>query len=347
MKQPLNRRDFVATVAGGAAAAMSGAAMAQPAVSGGEPLKVVDFHNHFVGKAFTPRVGVGAPPALRTYFDEVNRKLADEDELLASIQGAGVTTRVINTPLEFIQDPDADVQPGMVERINDQLAALVVKNKGRLLGLATVDVYTGDTAAREVRRAVTELGLRGVFVASAKMDLLLDAPQARPALAVAAELGVPVFAHPITDPQLRQRLGRYGRPGTTLNRGTVNSAALVALMESGTLDELPALRIVVSTLAIGAVLLTAGFGEGRYRSDAPALLRRHFYLDTMKLNPTLIRAAVDALGADHVLAGTDWPIYKEANIAERLRAALTAIGLTGEQQRMIAAGNALQLLHAA
>ena len=48
----------------------------------------------------------------------------------------------------------------MVERINDQLAALVAKNKGHLLGLATVDVYTGDVAAREVRRAVTELGLR-------------------------------------------------------------------------------------------------------------------------------------------------------------------------------------------
>jgi predicted TIM-barrel fold metal-dependent hydrolase len=67
---------------------------------------------------------------------------------------------VINTPLEFIQDPEADVEPGMVERINDQLAALVAKNKGHLLGLATVDVYTGDVAAREVRRAVTELGLR-------------------------------------------------------------------------------------------------------------------------------------------------------------------------------------------
>jgi hypothetical protein len=66
--------------------------MAQPAGSGSEPLKVVDFHNHFVGNAFTPKVGVGAPPELRAYFDEVNRKLADERQLLASIQGAGVTT---------------------------------------------------------------------------------------------------------------------------------------------------------------------------------------------------------------------------------------------------------------
>ena len=353
MKQPrLWRRDFILGIATGLAAMKAGflphPAHAQPGPTSSEPiepLRVVDFHNHFLGPAFTPIVGGrNPPPALAAYFAEVNRSLADTQALLSSIELGGVAARVINTPLEFIQDPDGDVAPDMIRRINDQLAELAGKHRGRLFALATVDAYGGEDSALELTRAVRELGLRGVFVASGKKDLLLDAPQARPTLAAAAALGVPVFVHPITDAQLRQRLGRYARPGTTVNRGTINSAALIALMESGTFDELPRLRVVVTTLAVGGILLTAAFGEGRYRSDANAVLRRHVYVDTMRLHPMLMRATIEALGADHVLAGTDWPIYPERDIPQRLSTALTAAGLSRSEQRLIASENTMKLL---
>jgi len=127
----------------------------------------------------------------------------------------------VNTPLEFIQDPDGDIAPGTIPRINDHLAELVNRHPNRIFGLATVDAYSGEDGARELTRAVRELGLRGVFVQAAKKELFIDAPQARPTLAAAAALGVPVFVHPITDVQSRGRLGRYGRPGVTLNRSTI------------------------------------------------------------------------------------------------------------------------------
>jgi predicted TIM-barrel fold metal-dependent hydrolase len=353
MKEPLLwRRDFIFNVAADLATMKAGflpySAHAQPVSTSfdpNEPLRVVDFHNHFLGPAFTPIVGGrNPPPALAAYFAEVNRSLADPQALLSSIELGGVAARVINTPLEFIQDPDGDVAPDLVRRINDHLAELVSRQPGRLFGLATVDAYGGEESAIELTRAITQLGLRGVFVASAKKNLLLDAPQARPTLAAAAQLGVPVFAHPITDAQLRQRLGGYGRPGTTINRGTVNSAALIALLESGTFDSLPRLRVVVTTLAIGGVLLTAAFGEGRYRTDAQATLRRHIYVDTMRLNPMLMRATIEALGADRVLAGTDWPIYRERDIPQRLSGALNAAGVSQSEQRLIASENVTRLL---
>jgi predicted TIM-barrel fold metal-dependent hydrolase len=347
----LRRRDFIANVAAGLAAMKasiaSSAAQAQPAPSSTshEPLRVIDFHNHFLGSGFIPIVGGRSPPpALAAYFAEVNRSIADIQSLLSSIERGGVAARVINTPLEFIQDPDADVAPDLVRRINDQMAELVSRHAGRLFGLATVDAYGGEESAVELTRAVRDLGLRGVFVASAKKDLLLDAPQARPTLAAAAALGVPVFAHPITDAELRRRLGRYGRPGTTINRGTVNSAALIALLESGIFDELPRLRVVVTTLAVGGILLTAAFGEGRFRADARTMLRRHIYVDTMRLNPMLMRATIEALGADHVLAGTDWPIYPEPDIPQRLSSALSAAGAGTSEQRLIASENTMKLL---
>jgi aminocarboxymuconate-semialdehyde decarboxylase len=115
----------------------------------------------------------------------------------------------------------------------------VSKNPGRLYGLATVDVYAGDDAARELTRAVKELGLRGVFVESAKRDLLPDAPQARAAFAAAAELGVPVFLHPVTDPAMHNRFKKDGRLGVRVARRTLNSAAMIALLEAACSSSIP------------------------------------------------------------------------------------------------------------
>ena len=86
MKQSLLwRRDFILSIATGVAAMKAGflpyPAHAQPGTTSSEPnepLRVVDFHNHFLGPAFTPIVGGrNPPPALAAYFAEVNRSLAD------------------------------------------------------------------------------------------------------------------------------------------------------------------------------------------------------------------------------------------------------------------------------
>jgi predicted TIM-barrel fold metal-dependent hydrolase len=346
----LCRRDFLSALGAGAAAT---AALATPAEAASDkpqgtsatPLKIIDFHNHYVGPKFPLTTLSATPPALRSYWEAVNRNLADPGVLIASIEKAGIDARVINTPTAFLQDADGNVPAGTIPRINDAIAELVSRNSGKLYGLATVDVYTGDEAARELTRAVKELGLRGVFVESAKGDLLPDAPQARAAFATAAELGVPVFLHPVTDPPMHNRFKKYGRLGVRVARSTINSAAMIAMLESGMFEQHPRLRVVVTTLAIGGVLLAGGFGDGaRLRKDTPAATRRQIYIDTMGVHPVLVRAAVDLLGADHVLVGTDWPIAVEQSMTQRVRTALDGCGLSDAEQQMVASGNTLKLL---
>jgi aminocarboxymuconate-semialdehyde decarboxylase len=178
----LPRREFLGA---GAAALAAGtlASAAQAADKADEksavPLKIVDFHNHYVGPDFTLTTLAGVPPAQRKYWEGVNRNLADPASLLSSIETADIAGRVINTPTAFLENADGEVPAGTIERINDHIANLVAKNPGRLFGLATVDAYSGETGARELTRAVKELGLRGVFVESGKKDLLPDAPWRR------------------------------------------------------------------------------------------------------------------------------------------------------------------------
>src|SRR4029077_13787126 len=126
----------------------------------------------------------------------------------------------------FIEDADGKAPPDAIARINDQMAELVDKNAGKLYGLATVDAFAGDAGAAELTRAVRELRLRGVFLESAKRDLVLGDKETRPTLAAGAALDVPVFVHPMTDPQLHKRFSRSGPIGMRFARGAINSAAL-------------------------------------------------------------------------------------------------------------------------
>ena len=341
-----SRREVVAAI-GASVAAGSLASATEGAAQSAAPLRIVDFHNHYMGPSWTLTNLASLPAAARPAWEKINGNLQSRGSLLASIESAGLAARVINTPTAFIEDADGNIPPGAEQRINDQMAELVGKFPGKLYGLATVDAFSGDAAAREVTRAVRELGLRGVFLESARRDLILGAKETRPALAAAASLGVPVFVHPLTDPQLHKRFSRTGRLGVRLARATINSAALVSMLEGGTFDEIPKLQVVVTTLAFGGVLLAGGFGDGqRIRSDAPALARRHVYIDTMGLHPAMVRCAVDLVGADHVLAGTDWPIVVEQSVPERISAALAGAGLAAAEQQMVASGNALALLGA-
>ena len=193
-------------------------------------MRIVDFHNHFVAPEF-PLCAV--PPG-------ANRHVSSFEALAASLEG--IAARVINTPLEFLENRQA-------ERINDSVAAAVSRDPQRLFGLATVDAYAGEPAARELERAVRSLGLRGLFMESAKDGLLPDAPEAGPTLAAAVGLGVPVFLHPVADAELDRRFRRFGRMGVRLTRSTINSAALYSLLEGGVFESLPGLRIVVTALA--------------------------------------------------------------------------------------------------
>ena len=154
-----------------------------------------------MGPSWTLTNLANVPPAARPTWERINGNLQSQNSLLASIETAGIAARVINTPTAFIEDADGNIPPDAVQRINDQMA-------GKLYGLATVDAFSGDAAAREVTRAVRELGLRGVFLESARRDLILGAKETRPTLAAAASLGVPVFVHPLTDPQLHKRFPR-------------------------------------------------------------------------------------------------------------------------------------------
>jgi predicted TIM-barrel fold metal-dependent hydrolase len=307
--------------------------------------QIVDFHNHHIPARFELTAARTQPATQRARWEMLARKLPDEDLLLQDIRAGYLAARVVNIPGNLIANADGHVPHETFVAMNDDIAQLVARHPRRIHGLASVDAYDGDRSAREAERAIRDLGLRGLFVDCARGDLLLDAPQARPTLEVAAKLRVPVFAHPVAPQPLTKQMVPYGLVGTLFARGTVNSACLIALVEGGVLSELPDLRIVVTAHAIGGLAMAAGLSD---RSLLPRgtieVMRKHVFIDTTLIHPAVIRACVDLLGADNVVAGSDWPIAGEARIDGTLTDAMVQAGLSQAEQNAIAAGNCLRLL---
>src|SRR4029077_3253781 len=138
-----------------------------------------------------------APTNQRSRWEAIARRVSDEELLLKDIRDGQISARVVNIPAALIGDAEGRVPHETVMAMNDHLAEMVVRYPGRIHGLASVDAYDGDKSAHEAERAIRDLGLRGIFVDCARGELMIDAPQARPTLAVAAALGVPVFVHPV------------------------------------------------------------------------------------------------------------------------------------------------------
>jgi len=286
-----------------------------------------------------------APAGQRARWEAIARRLSDEDLLLKDVRDGELGARVVNIPAQLMADADGRVPHDTIMAMNDALAGLVARHPGRIHGLASVDAYDGDKSAREAERAVRGLGLRGLFVECARGDLLIDAPQARPTLEVAAQHGVPVFVHPVAPQPLTRQMAPYGLIGTLFARGTVNSAALIALVEGGVFSQLPGLRVVVTAHAIGGLAMAAGLSsQSRLPSGTIDVMRKHVFIDTTLFHPALLRASVDLLGAGNVVAGSDWPIAGDQPVRGLLTDAMRGAKLSDDEQSAIAAGNSLRLL---
>src|SRR5581483_9224384 len=140
------------------------------------------------------------------------------------------------------------------------------------------------------------------------------------------------------------QMAPYGLVGTLFARGTANSAALIALVESGAFSKLPGLRIVVTALALGGLAVAASLSsQSLLPSGTIDVMRKHVFIDTMWAQPATLRASIDLLGAGHVIAGSDWPIA-EGPFAEGLTDAMRHANLSDQEQKAIAAGNCVSLL---
>src|SRR5207302_9876156 len=90
---------------------------------------------------------------------------------------------------------DAGLAAAIARAYNDWLAEYCGAYPDRLKGVALLPVQDAGLAVRELRRAVTELGLVGGLFPPQHRDLPLDNPHFFPIYEEAERLGVPICVH--------------------------------------------------------------------------------------------------------------------------------------------------------
>jgi uncharacterized protein len=91
-------------------------------------------------------------------------------------------------------------QTDLHRRSNDAMAELQEKHRPRIVGLATVNPRDGDGAARELERAIGQLGLRGLKIHGWLQPVSCVDPCLEPLFAVANRLRLTVLFHDGTPP---------------------------------------------------------------------------------------------------------------------------------------------------
>jgi uncharacterized protein len=132
---------------------------------------IVDCHTHFVSELYGHLGG-------------------DVRPLVESMDVHGIDHAVVFTLDGFFEDS---------QRHNDKLAEFVAAHPGRLTGFANVHPRRAD-AAGEVRRAVTELGMKGVKFHPWLQGFSPVESFMNPIAEVCAELNVPMIFHDGTPP---------------------------------------------------------------------------------------------------------------------------------------------------
>jgi 2,3-dihydroxybenzoate decarboxylase len=347
----LSRRNFIRK----SVETVSVVAIGNEMVSHAEPapvFRVIAIEEAFSVPGVTPPLSKTVIPLRDEVFEDWTRRLPDVAEIrLADMDANGVDMQVLSlmSGVEVIPDPAQAV--AVARQVNDYLAEAVAAHPTRFAGFAALPLQDPAASVVELRRAVEDLGLKGVLHNSHVLGHYLDEPQFRPVWAELERLGVTLYLHPAMVPA--EILHVYdGQPvigGPTWGWTAATGAHALRLIYGGVFDEFPGVSV---TLGHMGELLPFQMSrlDSRYytaptdrRPPHPPsyYLRHNVYVTTSGFfSHSALRAATRAVGIDRVLFAIDYPFESSADAVEFLRTA----PYTKSNLGRIAHGNAERIL---
>jgi aminocarboxymuconate-semialdehyde decarboxylase len=315
---------------------------------------IIDFHVHVL-----PPEDMGAFTATGFHRNIGARKGTAPTTIEKALEAAkigGVDITVISNPLHNLRDMDREHQLARCQRQNRFNAAQQDKHSGSIVGMASTVPYGGDAFLREFERAIKQDGLKGAWITSSLQGSYPDDDDAMAFFQLAAELDVPVVIHPPSVGFGEERLRDY-RLASSVGRPMDNALALARLIVRGMFEKLPALKLVGTHLG-GGICEMIGRMDYAYRlqdeafflgSYEPMLIKHppsHYlkmmYLESTCYHPPAARCAIDTVGIDHFIFGTDSPplfVLKREGVD-----LINKLGLSAEEKNKVYCENAKKLL---
>lgn len=277
-----------------------------------------------------------------------------EEKRLHDMDEAGVKVQVLSLSAPGCEQLGPKTGSRIARRVNDELSRIVEKNPDRFIGLAALAPQNPQEAAEELERAVKDLGLKGWKTHSNIRGEYLDDEKFWPILERAERLRVPIFLHP-TVPRIKQ-LGEpygYAMAGPAFGFVFETALCLMRLILSGVFDKFPNLKFVLGHLGETMPFLINRIDFPRVRpwvyesmdvkiSKKPSeyLKNNVFILTSGEFPIPAISCAIQIMGLDRVLFGSDYPYENSVDAVRRIE----ALPLPREDKEKIYSQNAKSLL---
>jgi aminocarboxymuconate-semialdehyde decarboxylase len=271
----------------------------------------------------------------------------DLDQKIAFMDEHGISHSVVTIGNPWTAPFGAQVASPLAARLNDFMVSMERDSGGRLIGLGVVSEDGPRSAVNGLAALAERADLRGVVIGSRLAGQQLDAAALADFWRVAEEAGLVVMLHPHYGLGLDEMEG-FGRSlSGSLGFPFETTLALCRIAFAGVLDRHPRLKLVAAHGG-GVLPYLMGRIDAGWRGDKaaqvaisipPSEYLSRIYVDGLVFTERALRAAVDFVGPQRVVFGTDHPFRTDpaANVA--------ALGaLEPGHQQMIARANALRLL---
>lgn len=282
---------------------------------------------------------------------DILRRLTDlTGERIADMDRAGLDVQVVSLTAAGTQSMEAAEAVSLAREANDALAGAVRARPDRLQGFATLPTPDPQAAARELSRAVTDLGFHGALVFGRTRDRNADDPANWPIYEAAAHHRAPLYFHPQAPvPAVRQAIyAGYGDPidaaFATFGLGWHYEIGIqiLRLILSGVFDRFPDLQIITGHWGeVVMFYLDRIDGMGRFAKLARA--PSDYFRTNISVTPSgiwserYLRWALEVIGAERLMFSTDYPYRFEPD--GRARRFLEEADLSDADRAAIAHGN--------
>jgi aminocarboxymuconate-semialdehyde decarboxylase len=270
------------------------------------------------------------------------------DRRLRDMAARGIDMHALSVPTSnLFYQMEIDKAIRTARATNNAFAHIVAGHPDRFVALASVPLQAADEAATELERAVRELGLRGVQIATNVNGKNLDDSSLTLFYRKVQELDVPVFIHPYG--VLGADRLRSHHLANLIGNPTEDAIAAASLIFGGVLKEFPRLKFYIAHGGGSCPFLRGRWEHGwRVREDArtridrpPSEYFRLLYFDSLTHSGPALNYLVETVGPERVMLGSDYPY--DMSDTDPVRAIASLPGLSDGQRELIYGGNAMQL----
>jgi len=261
-------------------------------------------------------------PSPRTTF--IRECMTDVGDLrLKHMADSGIDFQILSLTAPGVQIMDKDQAVSFAAFANDWVAERVARHPDKFAALAACAPQDPAAAAKEIERAVTKLGMKGVIVSSHTHGEYLDDEKFWPIFEAAEALDVPVYLHPQGPSKgLIGPLLERGLDGAIYGFSVETGMHTLRIVVSGAFDRFPRLQLMIGHVGESLpfslyridYMHAASVRSGRYASMPPLKMkpsdyfRRNIYCTNSGVAwAPPIKFMQEVLGVDRVLYAQDYP----------------------------------------